>query len=49
VTADSERLTALSAAGWLPLVFTQKSTDREIVDRTVEALGSRGVVGDIRA
>ncbi len=46
VTADSERLTALSAAGWLPLVFTHKSTDREIVERAVEALGRRGVVGD---
>jgi hypothetical protein len=43
VVADSRRLTALSAAGWLPLVFTHASTDREIVDRTTAALEQRGV------
>lgn len=43
VVADSERLTALSAAGWLPLVFTHASTDREIVERTSAALQQRGV------
>lgn len=42
VVADSERLTALSAAGWLPLVFTHASSDREIVERTVAALNQRG-------
>jgi len=42
VIADSERLTALSAAGWLPLVFTHASSDGEIVDRTTEALHQRG-------
>ncbi len=47
VAADSERLTALSSAGWLPLVFTQGSTDRDIVERVTEALGRRVVVGDI--
>jgi hypothetical protein len=49
VVDDSERLTALSAAGWLPLVFTHASTDREIVARVVEALARRAVVGDSRA
>jgi hypothetical protein len=43
VVADSERLTALAAAGWLPLVFTYASSDREIIDRTSEALRQRGV------
>ena len=43
VVADSERLTALSSAGWLPLVFTHKSSDREIVERTSAALRERGV------
>ena len=43
VVADSERLTALSADGWLPLVFTSASTDREIVERTIAALTQRGV------
>ena len=43
VVADSRRLTALSAAGWLPLVFTHASTDREIVDRITAALEQRGV------
>jgi len=42
VVADSDRLTALSAAGWLPLVFTHASSDREIVERTVAALHQRG-------
>lgn len=42
VVADSERVTALSAAGWLPLVFTHASSDREIVERTVAALHQRG-------
>lgn len=49
VVADSERLTALSAAGWLPLVFTQASSDREIVERTVAALNQRGARCDIDA
>jgi hypothetical protein len=49
VVADSERLTALSAAGWLPLVFTQASSDREIVERTVAALNQRGDKCDISA
>ncbi len=43
VVADSERLTALSAAGWLPLVFTHASSDREIVERTTAALDQRAV------
>ena len=49
VVADSQRLTALAAAGWLPLVFTRLSSDAEIVERTAEALASRGVVRDFGA
>ncbi len=49
VVADSERLTALSAAGWLPLVFTHASSDREIVERTVAALNQRGDECEISA
>ncbi len=43
VVADSERLTALSAAGWLPLVFTHASSDGEIIERTIAALRRRGL------
>ncbi|HEV7524668.1 MAG TPA: hypothetical protein VGP92_06865, partial [Acidimicrobiia bacterium] len=43
VVADSHRLTALSADGWLPLVFTHESSDREIVQRTAAALELRSV------
>jgi hypothetical protein len=43
VVYDSQRLTALSAAGWLPLVFTDGISDREIVERTAQALQQRGV------
>ena len=49
VVADSERLTALSAAGWLPLVFTHASSDREIVERTAAALHQRGLDVEISA
>jgi hypothetical protein len=49
VIADSERLTALVAAGWLPLVFTQASSDREIIERTTAALHQRGVGREIGA
>jgi hypothetical protein len=49
VVSDSRRLTALSAAGWLPLVFTHRSSDAEIVERTTEALRRRGVVRDFGA
>ncbi len=41
VVSDSERLTALASVGWLPLVFTQSSTDGEIIERTTEALQRR--------
>lgn len=43
VIYDSERITALAAAGWLPLIFTKASTNREIIERTAEALQSRHV------
>jgi len=43
VAYDSERMTALVAAGWLPLVFTDTSSDREIVERTTAALQLRRV------
>jgi hypothetical protein len=46
VADDSRRLTALAAAGWLPLVFTQRSSDAEIMGRTADALRRRGVVRD---
>ena len=49
VTSDSERLTALAADGWLPLVFTSASTDREIIERTVAALHQRGVACEVGA
>jgi len=49
VAADSERLTALASAGWLPLVFTNESTDREIVERTTSALHHRQVGREIGA
>jgi hypothetical protein len=49
VVADSARLTALSAAGWLPLVFTSSSSDAEIVDRTSAALRARGPSPELRA
>jgi len=41
VVYDSERLTALVAAGWLPLIFTKASTDRDIVQQTIAALRQR--------
>jgi hypothetical protein len=49
VVADSERLTALSAAGWLPLVFTHASSDREVVESTIAALHQRGARYEIGA
>jgi hypothetical protein len=41
VAHDNSRLTALVIEGWRPLVFTDKSSDREIVDRTRAALKTR--------
>jgi hypothetical protein len=49
VIADSERLTALSAAGWLPLVFTHASSEREIIEATTRALKRREAVFEIGA
>jgi len=49
VVADSERLTALAADGWLPLVFTHASTDREVIEQTAAALNRRGVRCEIGA
>jgi very-short-patch-repair endonuclease len=43
VAYDSERLTALAADGWLPLVFTDATSDRQIVERTAAALVQRQV------
>jgi hypothetical protein len=41
--SDNARVTALSAAGWAPLVFTYASSDGEIIERTTEALQKRGL------
>lgn len=41
VASDSSRLTALVTAGWKPLVFTDASTDHEIVWSAQEALARR--------
>jgi very-short-patch-repair endonuclease len=49
VAADSERLTALASLGWLPLVFTHQSSDREIVERTTAALDQRRVARETSA
>jgi hypothetical protein len=49
VVADSKRLTALSAAGWLPLIFTHASSDREIVESTSAALTQRATAGVVTA
>jgi very-short-patch-repair endonuclease len=38
VAYDSERLNLLTSLGWIPLIFTDASTDREIRDRTAAAL-----------
>jgi hypothetical protein len=43
VAYDSERLTLLTSAGWTPLVFTDSSTDREIVERVSAVLTPRQV------
>jgi hypothetical protein len=49
VASDSERLTALAAEGWLPLVFTSASSDREVIERTIAALHQRGVACEVGA
>ena len=41
VAYDSERVTALAADGWLPLIFTRGSTDSEIIQRTSSAFAQR--------
>ncbi len=43
VAYDSERVTALVADGWLPLIFTDASSDRAIVEQTIAVLRQRQV------
>jgi len=43
VAYDSQRLTLLTTAGWTPLVFTDSTTDREMVERVSAVLTSRQV------
>jgi hypothetical protein len=38
VASDNSRLTAMVGAGWRPLVFTEKTSDREIVRSVTKAL-----------
>ncbi len=49
VAYDNERVTALASIGWLPLIFTWATPDREMVERTREALAERGVGSKTRA
>lgn len=39
VAYDSARITALSAAGWTPLIFTDATPDRKMVEQVSEVLG----------
>jgi len=41
VTYDNDRLTALSIAGWKPLVFTDATPDQRIVDDVAAVFGLR--------
>jgi putative AbiEi antitoxin of type IV toxin-antitoxin system len=43
VAYDSERVTALVADGWLPLIFTDTSSDRRIIEQTIAVLRQRQV------
>lgn len=43
VAYDNKRLTSLVAAGWTPLVFTDDSTNAEIIERTTTVLARQGV------
>jgi hypothetical protein len=49
VAYDNDRITVLASAGWLRLVFTRASSDREIIERTMAALEERGVGSENRA
>ncbi len=43
VAYDNERITALAAVGWLPLIFTWTTSDDQIVDQAVKAFEARSV------
>jgi hypothetical protein len=43
VAYDSDRVTALVVEGWLPLVFTDASSDRRIIEQTIAVLRQRQV------
>jgi hypothetical protein len=45
VAYDNERLTLLCNQGWMPLIFTDATSDEEIVARTLEALAADHAVG----
>lgn len=40
VAYDSDRITAMSSRKWVPLIFTSKTPDRVIVERTAAALAA---------
>ena len=41
VAYDSERITALSSLGWMPLIFTDDTPDRVMIERVASALRAR--------
>jgi hypothetical protein len=43
VAYDSDRLTELASVGWLPLIFTWRTSDQKIIDKTLDAFRERGV------
>jgi hypothetical protein len=43
VVHDNDRLTELASRGWLPLIFTEEATEKQIVERTADAFRERGV------
>ena len=49
VIRDSKRVTALSTAGWMPLIFTKAATPAEIVEAVTAALASSRVGRDLGA
>jgi hypothetical protein len=49
VIRDSKRVTALSTAGWMPLIFTKAATEAEIIESVAAALARPQVGRDLGA
>ena len=44
VAYDADRISTLASKGWLPLIFTDESTEKTVIEQVTDALRQSGLL-----